>query len=105
MLRLQHEAGYLRRPIGFATSRAHRMKSCETGLSVRFFTVIIPTGRRVVGNSTGKRLIAGLSAENRNTELGMIVRKRPVASSALRTGTVDVMIVVGGRSRPASRKA
>ena len=83
--------------IGFATSRAHWMKSCTTGLMVRFFKVMIPTGLCVVGNSTGNRLIAGLLAENFNTELGMIVRKRPVASSALRTGTVDVMIVVGGR--------
>ena len=81
------------------------MKSCATGQRVRFFKVMIPTGLRVVGNSTGKRLSAELLAENCNTELGMIVRKRPVASSALRTGTVDVIIVVGGRSSPRSRKA
>ena len=71
---------------------------------VEFFKVMIPTGLSVVGNSTGDRLSSGLLTENFNTEPGMIVRKRPVANSALRTGTVAVMIVLGGRSSPYREK-
>jgi hypothetical protein len=29
---------------GFATSRAQSMKSCATGVSVRFFSVMMPSG-------------------------------------------------------------
>src|SRR5262249_47942311 len=36
----QIEAVYLRRSSGFATSRAQSMKSCATGLRVRFFKVM-----------------------------------------------------------------
>jgi hypothetical protein len=35
------------------------MKSCATGLSVRFFRVTIPFGRRAIGSWTGKTLISG----------------------------------------------
>ena len=51
---------------GLATSRAVSMKSCATGLSVRFFRVIIPTGARACCSFTGKTAISGL-LENLNT--------------------------------------
>ena len=38
---------------GLATSRAHSMKICATGLMVRFFKRIMPTGAGRLGNSTG----------------------------------------------------
>jgi hypothetical protein len=44
------------------------MKSSATGLSVRFFKVTIPNGRRVVGNSIGNRLSAGPTPGNLNTK-------------------------------------
>src|SRR5436305_4879142 len=82
------------------------MKSCAAGLSVRFFSVKIPTGLDVVGKSAGNRLSDGLSEEeNANTKFGMIVRKRPVASRALRTGTVLHRTVALGKSSPLARKA
>ncbi len=46
------------------------MKNCATGLSLRFFRVMIPTGLRVVGNSTGKRLSAGLPCCLRSAAAG-----------------------------------
>ena len=53
---------------GFATSRAQSMKSCATGLSVRFFRVTIPFGTRAIGSSTGKTLISG--APGRKSQCG-----------------------------------
>ena len=41
---------------GFATSRALSMKSRATGLSARFLTVMIVTGRRGFGIATGNTL-------------------------------------------------
>ena len=61
------------------------MKSCATGLSVRFFRVTIPIGTRAIGSSTGKILISGRLVGNLNAEAGKIVRKRPVASRLIRT--------------------
>ena len=50
---------YPRRPSGFASWRALSMKSCATGLIVRFLTVMIPTGNDGAGKSTGKILSGG----------------------------------------------
>ena len=47
---------YLAFAKGFATARACSMKSCATGLNVRFFNVMIPTGPVRTGNSTGSTL-------------------------------------------------
>src|SRR5712671_3169253 len=91
--------------VNFATSRAHAMNSCATGPRVRFFKVMIPTGRRVVGKWIGRRLSAGLYVRNVSTELGTIVRKRPVASRALRTTVGEVTTVARGMSSPLARKA
>jgi hypothetical protein len=40
------------------TSRAHSMKRSTTGLNVRFFNVMIPTGVVRSGRSTGSTLMA-----------------------------------------------
>ena len=81
------------------------MKSCATGLTERFFSVMIPIGRRVVGKSMGKILMLALSGWNLNIERGRAVRKRPVATRRLRAGTEDVMTVARGTSKPHARKA
>jgi hypothetical protein len=46
---------------GFATSRAVSTKSCATGLSVRFFRVTIPFGKRAFVSSTGRTLSSSVS--------------------------------------------
>src|SRR5215475_8716952 len=74
----RHGTYHFLRARGFATSRALSTKSWTTGLSVRFFRVIIPTGTRAYCSLTGKTLIFGL-LENLNIEV-CIVRKRPVAT-------------------------
>jgi hypothetical protein len=45
---------------GIATLRAHSMKSCAAGPSVRFFKVTIPIGKGLNGKSTGKILSPSL---------------------------------------------
>src|SRR5262249_52502622 len=52
-----------------ATSCAQSMKSWATGLSVRFFSVMMPMGRRVVGKSIGKTLSATCPDPNLTLEL------------------------------------
>ena len=52
----------------FATSRAVSMKSCATGLIVRFFRVTTPTGMSAIAGLTGKTLISGCWLENRNMD-------------------------------------
>src|SRR3977135_2515509 len=81
------------------------MKSCATGLSVRCFNVMIATALRVVGKSMGRRLSAALLAGKVKTDWGAIVRNRAVESRALRTGVLEVMIVVRGTASPLEWKA
>jgi hypothetical protein len=38
------DGGYRRRASGFVSSQAQSMNNCATGLSVRFFRVMMPTG-------------------------------------------------------------
>jgi hypothetical protein len=90
---------------GFATVRTFSMKSCASGLGARFFKVIIATGWRVPGNSTGKALSPGLLLGGRNEKRGTTVRKRLVATSLLRRVRDRVMRVVRGGSIPLARKA
>ena len=52
---------------GFTTSRAHSMKSFASGLRVRFFKVMIPTGNGGMGSVTGKTLSGGRFEPNRKT--------------------------------------
>ncbi len=62
-------------PSGFANSRAQSMNNRVTGLIVRFFMVMIPTGNGGMGNSTGKILSGGRFAPKRNKESGKIPEK------------------------------
>ena len=75
----RHGIYHFRFASGFATSRAQSMKSCVTGLSVRFFRVTLPFARRAIGSSTGKTLISAPgrefhcgSRENRDKAPGLI---------------------------------
>lgn len=96
---------YVLTSVNFASSRALLMNNCATGLSVRLLSVMTAIGLRLVFNLMGNRLSGGVLVENLNKELGTIVRNRPVASRALRTGMVDVITVARGRSRPLVRNA
>src|SRR5262245_55780464 len=69
---------------GFATARACSMKSCATGLSVRFLSVTMPNGRRAIDSLMGKTLISGRRLGNLSTEVGTMERKRPVATRLIR---------------------
>jgi hypothetical protein len=67
---------------GFTTSRAHSMNSFTSGLRVRFFKVMIPTGQGGMGSVTGKTLSGGRFEPNRKTVSETIARYGPFASSA-----------------------
>src|SRR5262245_23909211 len=67
---------------GFATSRAHSMKSLVTGLRVRFFRVMIPTGQGGLGKSTGKGLSGGKFVPSCNNDPDIARRNGPPARSA-----------------------
>jgi len=79
----------------FETSRDVSMKSRAAGLSVRFFSVMIPTGTGACCSSTGKTLIPG-RLESRNNEIGTIASKRPVATRLSRTPKAALKTVVRG---------
>ena len=59
---------------GLATSRTHSMKSCATGLIVRFFRVVIAIGQGEMPRSTGKGLSASRVALKCSTEPGQMAR-------------------------------
>src|SRR5262245_24337353 len=80
---------------GFETSRAVSMKSCAAGLSVRFFSVTIPTGTGTYRSSTGKTLIPG-RFESLNIEIGTIASKRPLVTRLSRAPKEAVKTVVRG---------
>lgn len=66
-----------------ATSRAHPMKSFVTGLSVRFFSVTMPTAPAAIGRSIGNILSARRLPLKRTVDADRTVKNRPVAISAL----------------------
>ena len=91
-----------------AASRLHgrcSMKSCATGLSVRFFSVTMPIGTRAAGSSTGKTLISARLVGNLNAEAGIIVRDRPVARRLIRASGEMVTTVTRGSSSAAGAKS
>jgi hypothetical protein len=57
---VRHRIYRFLRTSGFATSRASSMKSCAVRLSLRFFSVMIPTGAPACCSFTGKTVIFGL---------------------------------------------
>src|SRR6266849_6219698 len=68
----------------FATSRACSIKSRATGLSVRFVRVTMPNGTCAIDSLTGKTLISGRRLGNLKMEVGIMDRKRPVATRLIR---------------------
>src|SRR5882724_12585701 len=89
-----------REAIDLATSRVQPMKTWATGLSARFFRLMIPIGRRVVGSSIGSALIVGWVVGNFSTVAASIVKKCPVARRLLRILKVCVTTVARGGSSP-----
>jgi len=72
------------------------MKSCVTGLSVRFFKVTIPTGTLLSDCWTGKAFNSGRLVENLNMQSGIIEIKRPVARRLILTSGEAVNTVARG---------
>ena len=70
------------------------MNKFASGLSVRFFKVMIATGKRQAGKATGSVFNSVRSAPNFSTEPGTMVRKRPAASKPLRSGKDSPSTVV-----------
>src|SRR5262249_61182679 len=89
----------------FATSRAQSMNSWATGLSVRFFRVMTPIGRRVVGRSMGNTLRFVFPEPNLMIEAWTMLRNRPLASRAMRTGVDVLKTVARGTLSPEGREA
>ena len=58
------------------------MKSLVTGLRVRFFRAMIPTGHGGLGNSTGKALSGGKFVPSCNKDPDIARRNGPLARSA-----------------------
>src|SRR5262245_22105853 len=67
-----------------ATARIVLMNSSASGLSVRFFKVMIAIVPLALSNLTGNALSEGCLPRNINVCLDHIVRKRPVAKSLFR---------------------
>src|SRR5262245_23207689 len=81
------------------------MKSFTTGVSVRFLSVIIPTGQREIGSSTGTILSRGRLAPNCSNDAGRIPRKRPLGRIAQTREADPHMTPFGGKLTPRARNA
>src|SRR5262245_42443880 len=90
---------------GFTTSRAHSIKSCATGLSVRPFRVLISVGHGVVGKSMGNALRERCLRGKCNSDSGSTARRRPASSKILRRWLEAVVTIARGASSPFARKA
>jgi len=101
----RHGAYDFRFTNGFVTSRACSMKSRATGLSVRFFNVMIPTGPGRTGNSIGSTLNDMRCGLNCRSDFGNRHKKFPVASKALKSGNENETALTRGMGRPFSLKA
>jgi hypothetical protein len=64
------------------------MKSCATGVSVRFFNVTIPTGLRMSGISVDRGATAMPQPANLNVASEMMLRNRPPGDKSEARGTV-----------------
>src|SRR5215475_13198705 len=85
---------------GLVTSRAQSMNSSATGLIIRRFKVMIPTGLGRAGSLTGKTLTAKFLAPNRSMDAGQSASKRPSASMALFNGRELETTSARGTGRP-----
>src|SRR5437016_812427 len=79
------------------------MKSCATGLIIRPFNVMMPTGLGKAGSLTGSTLIAGLFAPNRRADVSNIPNHGPPASRVLYIWTELQEITALGISRLQAR--
>src|SRR5262244_2679939 len=86
-------------------TRIFSIKNCASGVSIRFFTVMIPIGIRVLGNATGNALSDGYLPGIFSMKLGRTVRNRPVARRSFFMYSDRVVTVERGGSQPAARKA
>jgi hypothetical protein len=71
---------------GAASSRMHPIKSCATGLRVRFLRVTMAVGWCQRGSAIGSTLIDDGFGPNFSMESGISVRNRPVGIKLLRRG-------------------
>jgi hypothetical protein len=87
----------------FTISRTRSMKSRATGLGVRLFKVMIPTGQVVTDKSTGRTFSGGRFLPNRNNESGMIDTKGSVTNKAQNRSGVPNAAPFGGNFKPRER--
>src|SRR5262245_44579378 len=87
---------------GFATSRACLMKSSATGLSVLFFSLMMPSGPGLAGSSIGKTLNEISFGLKCNSERGRTLRRFPPASKALWSGIENDTTLIRGGGKPAA---
>lgn len=90
---------------GLTTSRAHSINTFTTGVSVRHLNVMIPTGQREIGSSTGKILSRGRFVPNRSSEAGTVPKNDPRGIRAPSRETVPHITPSGGNFMPCSRNA
>src|SRR5580704_2648036 len=79
----RQSGGYVPLAKSFATSRAQSMKSCATGLTVRFFNRIVATGQGRCGSLIDMTFSNVRLSSSCRMEVGNMVTKRPVASRLL----------------------
>src|SRR6516165_8274839 len=89
--------------IDFATSRAQAMKSCATGVNVRFFNAKIPTTPPFAVRSIGRTLMERSQPPNLRTDSEAIDRKCPFATRAIRATPAAVTMAGRGSSSPIAR--
>jgi hypothetical protein len=90
---------------GFDMLRAQSMKSAASGLTVRFFSVTMPTGRGGMGNSMGRALSPRRLPLNLKNNPGSTDRKRPVPRSAPCMLMPYPATAICGTAKPLARKA
>src|SRR5436189_3983899 len=90
---------------GFTTSRTPSIMSRTTGVSVRFFNVMIPTGNGGIGRSTGRTVKRGRFEPNFNSENGSVPKHGPLASSAQKREAPPHTALLGGNVTPHARNA
>src|SRR5262249_57678198 len=81
------------------------MKSFATGVSVRFFNVMTPTGQGGIGKLTGSTLRRGILAPNHSNEAGKAPKKGPLGRRALMRDVAPHTAPLGGNVRLCARNA
>src|SRR5436305_10119709 len=81
------------------------MKSLVTGLSVRFFKVMIPTGQAGIGRVMGRTFRRGIFAPSRNIDAGNVAKTGSLANSAHVRWIGPSIAPRGGKRIPLLRNA